>query len=63
MPHPGWSAFRFEGIGTHWEISTPDPLGRDLRQRVLAAVEEYDRTYSRFRSDSVVAALGPMSFG
>ncbi|UVJ38250.1 FAD:protein FMN transferase [Arthrobacter sp. CJ23] len=58
MPHPGWSAFRFEGIGTRWEISTPDPLGPEIRRRVLDTVEEYDRTYSRFRNDSIVAALG-----
>ncbi|MBO1266906.1 FAD:protein FMN transferase [Arthrobacter cavernae] len=58
MPHPGWSAFRFEGIGTHWEISTPVPLGPEVRRRVLDTVEEYDHTYSRFRNDSIVAALG-----
>lgn len=57
MPLPGWSDFSFEGIGTHWEISTAEPLDRGLRSRLLDIVEQYDRTYSRFRDDSVVAGL------
>ncbi|SDW35220.1 thiamine biosynthesis lipoprotein [Arthrobacter sp. cf158] len=57
MPHSGWSSFSFEGIGTQWEISTPDALPAGDQNRLLETVEEYDRTYSRFRADSLVSGL------
>ncbi|MFE4198193.1 FAD:protein FMN transferase [Paenarthrobacter sp. NPDC056912] len=57
MPHPGWSSFSFEGIGTQWEISTPDRLGPLVRHQLLEAVGDYDMTYSRFRTDSLVSGL------
>lgn len=57
MPHPGWSTLRFEGIGTTWEIATPDHLPEQLRDELLDTVAAYDRTYSRFRADSLVAQL------
>lgn len=57
MAVPGWSDFRFEGIGTHWEISTADPLEAAVRKRLLGIVEEYDHIYSRFRSDSLVSRI------
>jgi thiamine biosynthesis lipoprotein len=49
--------FRFDGIGTRWEISTPRPLDASVRARLLAVVERYDGDWSRFRSDSVVSAM------
>ncbi|MDR7082989.1 thiamine biosynthesis lipoprotein [Arthrobacter ginsengisoli] len=55
MPHPGWTDFSFDGIGTRWEISTPSPLSVALRGRLLDAVAEYDAAWSRFRPDSVIA--------
>ncbi|WLQ06567.1 FAD:protein FMN transferase [Arthrobacter oryzae] len=55
MPHPGWAAFSFDGIGTSWEVSTPGPLEARQRRRLLAVVEEYDAAWSRFRTDSIVA--------
>lgn len=57
MPHPGWHDFRFDGIGTAWEISTPAPLDSAQRDSVLAEVERYDSTWSRFRRDSVVSRM------
>ena len=57
MPHPGWAAFSFEGIGTRWEISTPEQLGPGIRQELLGTVADYDHTYSRFRRDSLVSKL------
>ncbi|UKA52891.1 FAD:protein FMN transferase [Arthrobacter sp. FW305-BF8] len=57
MPHPGWQSFRFDGIGTSWEISTPAPLPPGLRSLVLAEVERYDFTWSRFREDSLVTRI------
>jgi thiamine biosynthesis lipoprotein len=55
VPHPGWTDFSFEGIGTRWEVSTPSPLTGAHRRRLLDAVEAYDAAWSRFRPDSLVA--------
>ncbi|UKA48444.1 FAD:protein FMN transferase [Arthrobacter sp. FW305-123] len=57
MPHPGWSTFSFEGIGTQWEISTPEELAPGIQEELLETVAEYDHTWSRFRSDSLVSGL------
>jgi len=57
MPHPGWSSFRFEGIGTQWEISTPLDVAPAVRDELLETVAAYDKTWSRFRSDSMVSSL------
>lgn len=57
MPCAGRSDFGFDGIGTTWEISTPEPLPGTVRRRVLGVVEAYDRSYSRFRDDSLLATL------
>lgn len=57
MPDPHREDFRFDGIGTRWEISTPGPLGAMLRARLLAIVEGYDGAWSRFRPDSTVSAM------
>ena len=51
------SAFAFDGIGTQWEVVTTSPLGPRLRQRLLDRVELFDRTWSRFRDDSLVTRL------
>ncbi|CAN7434296.1 FAD:protein FMN transferase [Arthrobacter sp. LjRoot14] len=55
MPHPGWAAFSFDGIGTSWEISTPGALDGGQRRRLLDVLERYDAAWSRFRPDSIVA--------
>lgn len=55
MPDP--EDFRFDGIGTRWEISTPRPLDTSVRARLLAFVERYDADWSRFRPDSTVGAM------
>ncbi|RAX45574.1 FAD:protein FMN transferase [Arthrobacter sp. AQ5-06] len=54
---PDSENFRFDGIGTRWEISTPRPLDASVRARLLAVVERYDGDWSRFRSDSAVSAM------
>jgi thiamine biosynthesis lipoprotein len=56
VPHPGWTDFGFDGIGTRWEISTPAPLSGALRRRLLDTVADYDAAWSRFRPDSLVSA-------
>ena len=55
MPHPGWTHFSFDGIGTRWEISTPSRLSGQHRRELLATVERYDAAWSRFRPDSLIA--------
>jgi len=48
----------FEAIGTHWQIDTVDPVEDALRAAIADRVERYDRTWSRFRSDSLVSRIG-----
>lgn len=51
---PSWT---FDAIGTRWEILTDLPLDADARAAVTALIEEFDRDWSRFRPDSLVARL------
>lgn len=46
-----------EAIGTLWRLDTPEPLPPTTVVRVRAVLDAYDRVWSRFRTDSVVAAL------
>ena len=53
--------FEFEAIGTKWWIGIYEPVGADvlagLKEAVAGRVERFDKTYSRFRDDSMVAAM------
>lgn len=49
--------WRFDAIGTRWEIETAGELSAEVRADVLAVVERFDRTWSRFRADSDVTRL------
>lgn len=49
--------WRFEAIGTHWEIESDDGLSADSRAAVEAVIERFDREWSRFRPDSDVTRL------
>jgi len=51
---PTW---RFDAIGTAWQIDTTVPLTPDARAAVEGVIEAFDREWSRFRPDSIVAAL------
>lgn len=51
--------WRFDAIGTRWEVETEAPLGDGHRARVDAVIAEFDATWSRFRSDSLVSQLAP----
>jgi len=55
------SAWAFEAIGTAWQIDTREPLASEVRTAVTACIEDFDRSWSRFRADSLVAdiARGP----
>jgi len=49
-----WS---FEAIGTSWTVETDDPLSAEVRARVDRLIDAFDRSWSRFRDDSLVSQL------
>jgi len=49
--------YSFEAIGTHWQIHTDQPVGAELAGRIADRIAVFDRTYSRFREDSLVTAV------
>lgn len=49
--------WRFEAIGTRWEIESDRELTADERRDVSVVIERFDREWSRFRADSVVSSL------
>ncbi|WP_127475859.1 FAD:protein FMN transferase [Microbacterium sulfonylureivorans] len=49
--------WRFDAIGTAWEIVADAPLGEKTRQRVAAVIDDFDAAWSRFRADSLVGSL------
>ncbi len=53
LPH-NWS---FTALGTNWNIETDQELAASVRQLVDERIETYDKTYSRFRNDSLVYQL------
>lgn len=53
MPDRPAAVLRFEAIGTSWSITALTPL-EHARAAILATVEDFDRTYSRFRPDSLI---------
>lgn len=51
------NVWRFDAIGTKWSIETIEKLGEGTRRRIAEQIEEFDRAYSRFRDDSIVAEM------
>ena len=51
------AVWRFEAIGTTWEIETTVAPPPTTRRDVAACIDAFDRTWSRFRDGSLVAAL------
>ncbi len=55
------TAFSFEAIGTHWKIELaeelPLPASVRLEADIMARIDRYDKDYSRFRDDSLVAEM------
>jgi FAD:protein FMN transferase len=53
--------FSFEAIGTSWMIDVFSPLPVEKQRSIITQVknriEEYERVYSRFRSESIVSAM------
>jgi thiamine biosynthesis lipoprotein len=52
------AVWRFEAIGAPWQIETSISLAPDAREAVERTISAFDREWSRFRADSVVASLG-----
>ncbi|WJL96024.1 FAD:protein FMN transferase [Microbacterium sp. ET2] len=57
LPHATPAIWRFEAIGTRWEVGSAQALTSDDRAAVADAIETFDRIWSRFRDDSTVTAL------
>ncbi len=53
--------FKFQAIGTHWEIESHEPVGSRLEQPILERIAVFDATYSRFRTDSLVSRIEEFS--
>jgi len=55
------TSLQFEAIGTHWQIDLPydtDPQKREfLLEKIIALIENFDKTYSRFRPDSLITKM------
>lgn len=47
----------FDAIGTKWQIESLRLLDEPLLSTIHNCIEKYDRTYSRFRSDSLVTKM------
>lgn len=54
---PRGSVWRFDAIGTTWEIETTAALPAPARRAVETLIAAFDRDWSRFRPDSLVSAL------
>jgi thiamine biosynthesis lipoprotein len=49
--------WRFDAIGTSWEVESDAPLPEALRAEVRGVIGRFDATWSRFRADSLVTRL------
>ncbi|UJP10566.1 FAD:protein FMN transferase [Microbacterium sp. KUDC0406] len=49
--------WRFDAIGTVWEIETSAPLGERERTAVSAVIDAFDAEWSRFRAGSLVSQI------
>lgn len=50
-------SWQFDAIGTKWEIVTQLLISGALRKTIEYTIEEFDATYSRFRSDSLISKM------
>ncbi|KQQ95774.1 hypothetical protein ASF62_04615 [Leifsonia sp. Leaf325] len=51
----------FEAIGTGWQVDSRGPIASDTVRRMNAVIEDFDRTWSRFRPDSLVTEVASRS--
>lgn len=59
--NPNFSqSLHFEAIGTHWTIDLPSlevSNYNEIRRDIAERIELFDKTYSRFRSDSLISTM------
>lgn len=48
---------RFDALGTRWQIDTAEPIDAAMTTAIADRVESFDRAWSRFRDDSLVARI------
>ena len=51
------SRLEFDAIGAPWQIDTAEPLAPDVESSIRGRIDTFDRTYSRFRDDSLVSRI------
>ena len=51
------SSFSFEAIGTAWRIESAVPIDAEVRQAIKTRIESFDKTWSRFRDDSLISRI------
>lgn len=54
---------RFTAIGTGWQLDTDHPLTDGLRIEIAELCADFDRAWSRFRTDSTVAEIASAADG
>jgi FAD:protein FMN transferase len=50
-------SLHFEAIGTGWQIDTAAPLSDETVAAIHQRIDDYDRSWSRFRDDSLVSRM------
>ena len=50
-------SFEFVALGTEWRIDTSSPLDGSVTARIKNELDAYEKVYSRFRDDSIVAEM------
>lgn len=50
-------SMNFEAIGTRWSIESEQDLSDSVQEQVMKLIEAFDKTYSRFRPDSLVSQI------
>ena len=57
------NGYEFDAIGTGWNIETKEPLTDAVKLRLHTRINLFDKTYSRFRSDSLITSIGAATNG
>jgi thiamine biosynthesis lipoprotein len=47
----------FESLGTHWFVESPAGIAADLEAKIRNELDRVDKTWSRFRGDSLVTEM------
>ncbi len=59
----GTALLEFDAIGTRWQIESDEPLSQELHARVRDLIDHFDRTWSRFRADSLISRIAHARHG